>query len=177
MQILANSILILGVCLGVIGAAGFTEPVQDGAYAFFAAGILGCIIGGVLVRRATRVGGAGTHHAAAAVGDLQQRVESIARRVGTLEESMTQMEGPAFCAEIDDLLAGEYFELGSRSEEYTQLLGFSAYAQVWGGVAVAERLLARAWSIATDGHLDEAREEVPLARAQLAGAMQAIEGI
>ena len=41
MHILANSILILGVCLGVIGAAGFTEPVQDGAYAFFAAGVLG----------------------------------------------------------------------------------------------------------------------------------------
>lgn len=177
MVALANSILILGVCLGVIGAAGLTDPVQDGAYGFFAAGMVACVAGGVLFRRATRVGGESDAHAAAAVGDLQQRIESIARRVGSLEERMPELDGPAFCEEVNDLLAGEYFELGSRAEEFSQLLGMSRYTQVWGGVAVAERLLARAWSMATDGALDEAREEIPLARAQLAGAVQAVESL
>ena len=57
------------------------------------------------------------------------------------------------------------------------MLGMSRYTQVWGGVAVAERLLARSWSLATDGALDEAREEIPLARAQLASAVQAVESL
>lgn len=175
MHALANTILILGVCLGVIGAAGFTDPVQDGAYGFFAAGIVACTIGGVLLRRESRSRGDGNAHAAAAVGDLQQRVESIARRVGSIEESMSQLDAGSFATEVDELLAGEYFELGSRSDDYIQLLGFGKFTQVWGGVAVAERLLARAWSMATDGFLAQAQEEIPLARAQLASAVQAAE--
>lgn len=177
MLALANSILILGVCLGVIGAAGFTDPVQEGAYGFFAAGIIACVIGGVLLRRETRATGNGSDHAAAAVGDLQQRVESIARRVHGLEESMSELDAHHFATEVDDILAGEYFELGSRSDDYIQLLGFGKFTQVWGGVAVAERLLARAWSMATDGFLAEAQEELPLARAQLATAVQAAESL
>jgi hypothetical protein len=177
MLAIANTILILGVCLGVIGAAGFTDPVQDGAYGFFAAGIVACTIGGFLVRRETRSRGDGHAHAAAAVGDLQQRVESIARRVGDIEESMGQLDASRFASEVDELLAGEYFELGSRSDDYIQLLGFGKFTQIWGGVAVAERLLARAWSMATDGALAEAQEEIPLARAQLASAVQAAESL
>lgn len=177
MVALANSILILGVCLGVIGAAGLTDPVQDGAYGFFAAGTVACVAGGVIFRRATRAGGESSAYAAAAVGDLQQRLESIARRVSSIEERMSELEGPAFCDEVNGLLVGEYFELGSRAEEFSQLLGMSRYTQIWGGVAVAERLLARAWSMATDGALDEAREEIPLVRAQLAGAVQAVESL
>lgn len=177
MLALANSILILGVCLGVIGAAGFTEPVQEGAYGFFAAGLVACTIGGLLLRRESRSRGDGNAHAAAAVGDLQQRVESIARRVGGIEASMAGLDAGSFAKQVDELLAGEYFELGSRSDDYIQLLGFGKFTRVWGGVAVAERLLARAWSMATDGFLDEAQEEIPLARAQLASAVQAAESL
>lgn len=174
---LANTILILGVCLGVVGAAGFTDPVQDGAYAFFAAGIAACVAGGIMLRRATRAGGSGSSHAAAAVGDLQQRLQAIAARVGQLEGAMGGMDRSAFCEEVDDLLAGDYFELGSRSDEYMQLLGMGPYTQVWDGVAGAERLLARAWSIGTDGYLDEARAEIPLARGRLEAAVQATERV
>ena len=54
------------------------------------------------------------------------------------------------------------------------LLGFSKYAGIWDGVASAERLLSRAWSMATDGHLQEAIEELPRARAQIERACAAM---
>ena len=63
--------------------------------------------------------------------------------------------------------------LTSKHEEIVSLVGFSAYARAWEGVATAERLLARAWSVATDGHLEEARGELPAAREWLEKACAA----
>ncbi len=61
-------------------------------------------------------------------------------------------------------------------DELIQLIGFNQYARIWDGVAVAERLLARAWSMYTDGHPDEAAQELPLARTALDNAVEAMRG-
>jgi len=174
---LPTLILILGVCFGVVGAAGFTDPPQDGAYLAFAVGIGCCIAGGLMLRRAAAATGNGESHLAAAAGELSQRLEAIAGQVRDLESRMQQLPREGFCAEIDEILQGEYFELTRRNEQYTAQLGFSHYSQVWTGVAVGERLLARAWSIATDGHYDEAKTEIPQVRAQLQSALQQAEAI
>jgi hypothetical protein len=176
MIVIGNLFLILGVCLGTVGAAGFADPPEPKSYGMFAVGLILVVIGGVALRRANRSSGAaGSEHALAAVGDLQMRLVAIARRIGEIDESKDALQSDEFCRQIDDLLTGQYFELGARNEEFQQLLGFSKYSQVWSGVAVAERLMSRAWSIATDGHFDEAKEELPLARAEIEGSVQASE--
>lgn len=172
---IGNLLLILGMCLGTVGAAGFTDPPEDFAYGWFGAGILLVIAGGLTVRRTTRSSGAGSEHLAAAVGDLQMKVQFIAQRVGEIDVAKDELSSDDFCHQIDSLLSGEYFELGARNEEYQQLLGFSKYSKVWTGIAVCERLLARAWSIATDGHFDEAKAELPLAKAEIQGSVQVSE--
>ena len=80
----------------------------------------------------------------------------------------------ALRARVEEILEGELFEVTSRFEATLTTLGFTDYAAVWEGVANAERLLNRAWSMATDGHLAEARAEVPLARANLERAVAAL---
>jgi hypothetical protein len=172
---IGNLLLILGVCLGTVGAAGFTDPPEDGSYGMFGAAMVLVVAGGLTVRRATRSSTAGTEHLAAAVGDLQLKVQSIAQRVGEIDEAKDSLSSEEFCSQVDDLLTGEYFELGARNEEYQSMLGFSKYSKVWSGIAVCERLLARAWSIATDGHFDEAKAEMPLAKAEIQGSVQASE--
>ncbi|MBC8403670.1 MAG: hypothetical protein H8E15_00465 [Planctomycetes bacterium] len=175
MIIIGNLLLILGVCLSTVGAAGFADTLEDLSLEMFSAGILLVIIGGLTVRRATRSSGAGTEHLAAALGDLQLKIQTIATRVSEIDEAKEILESVDFCKQIDDLLCGEYFELGARNEEFQQLLGFSKYSKVWSGIAVCERLLARAWSIATDGHFAEAKEELPLARAEIQNSLQVSE--
>ena len=175
MIIIGNLFLILGVCFSTVGAAGFAEAPEDFSYEVFGVGILLVVIGGLTVRRATRSSGAGTEHLIAVLGDLQLKIQTIATRVGEIDDSKDALESDDFCKQIDVLLCGEYFELGARNEEFQQLLGFSKYSKVWSGIAVCERLLARAWSIATDGHFAEAKEELPLARAEIQSSLQVSE--
>lgn len=174
---IGNLLLILGMCLGTIGASGFSDPPQDMSYGFFGFGMVLLVAGGLTVRRATRSSAAGAEHMAAAVGDLQMKIQAIAKRVDEIDQSKDSLEAEVFCEQIDQLLSGEYFELGAKNEEYQLLLGFSKYSKVWSGIAVCERLLSRAWSIATDGHYDEARKELPLAKAEILASVKAAESL
>jgi hypothetical protein len=127
-------------------------------------------------RARTRASGA----AAAGLDARRAEIEELLTRVRTLIHRLTAdaknggavgasaLERSALLARIDALFSGELFDLTSRHEEVAALLGFEKYARVWDGVAAAERRLARVWSLATDGHLEEALEELP-------GARQAIE--
>ncbi len=175
--LLGNLLLILGVCFSAVGAAGFAEPPEDGSYGAFGLGLVLVVAGGLTLRAAKRVSGADLGHGVAAVGDLQQRIEKIALCVIAIDNEKESLPREEFCQRIDELLAGDYFELGNRHEEYLQLLGFGRFTKVWDGIAVCERLLARAWSMATDDHLEEAREELPLARQAFEGSVQAVEAL
>jgi hypothetical protein len=174
---LGNLFLILGVCLGTVGAAGFTDPPEPESWVLFSLGLVGVVVGGTMLRRSTRPSTSGSEHTAAAIGDLVHRVESIAREVGNIDQAKDQMSAEEFCARLEGLSTGEYFDLGSRSDEFQQQLGFGSFSKVWSGIAVCERLLARAWSMATDGHLDQAREEIPMARAEIEASLQAAESL
>jgi hypothetical protein len=172
MAILARTLLVLGVCLGAIGAAGFGEEIERGAWPLFLSGIVASLIGGLLLRRALRrrieegEGGNLTREG------LATALAAIAEEVVRLDDERESLDGETFCRRIDTLLTGACFELGSRNEDYARLLGPSAFAGIWEGFAVSERLLARAWSIATDGHLEEAREELSRARAPIVSAAE-----
>ncbi|RMH04333.1 MAG: hypothetical protein D6702_03405 [Planctomycetota bacterium] len=169
--LLARLVLVVGFCLATVGSAGFAEPVEDGAWGLLIAGLAATVAGGLalraLQRRRIAAGAAGGGLApaglAAALTEIQREVQSLAAAAAGL--------GPAeLAARIDPILSGPCFELGSRNEAYARLLGAEAFARVWSGFAVAERLLARAWSMATDGFPEEARAELPRAEEAISAA-------
>lgn len=185
MKPLANLLLVLGVCVGALGASGFHTPfgaaqaavAEEWAIALFALGLVLLGAGGVTLRaargvRADEDGGAATGKRA-----YREAIDAIHARVAELDDAKERLSGDELRERIGELLAEEYFDLTSRSDALIALVGFSDYARVWEGVATAERLLARCWSMCADGHRDEGVAELPLARASLAGAAKAARAL
>lgn len=233
---LSKLLVVLGFCLGALGAAGFhapSDPVEASrqenaeeldasisarstetlAWPFFAGGLGLLLLGGFLSRRGDG-GGAGARDGdgravsgsstwpseravpasdpsadggpggAAAEGEqataraeFLTMLEGLRDQVATLDDEKQGLSADDIRGRIDALISGPWFDLTQRNEELMQLLGFAGYARVWEGVATAERLLARCWSMATDGHLEEGLEELPHAReniARAAGEMAAL---
>ena len=178
MKLLANLVLVLGFCVGTVGAAGFAEPRESLALPLLAVGLAGVFAGGFLTRWARR---AAVEDAAPGAGGrlglFRDLLEKIRVGVEGLDREKESLPADDFRERIDRLLREEYFDLTSRNDELASLVGFAGYARVWEGVATAERLLARAWSMATDGYLAEARGEIPLAHEHLERSAKELAGI
>ncbi len=179
MKNFANFLVVLGVCLGALGASGFHTPAsgegtrEDNALTLFAFGIAALAVGGFISLKNRRAAVApGTAHAGKLA--ILAELEAIRSIVVELDDGRAHLSSEAVRERIDALLETEYFDLAEKREELIQLLGFSGFAKVWDGVAVAERLLARAWSMCTDGHDEEGFAELPLARAALDNALVAM---
>ena len=106
--------------------------------------------------------------------DFAALLEAIRLEIQSIDDAKADLSAENLAQQIDNLLKNSFFDLTARHEEFAALLGFSKYAGIWDGVASAERLLSRAWSMATDGHLEEAIEEIPRARAQIERACAAM---
>jgi len=169
--LLSRSLLVFGFCCAAVGAAGFDDPIEPLAWPLFGGGVVGAVVGGLLLRRAQRRRTAeGSGADALSLAGIAVALEAIAAEVTAIDEARETIEGEELCTRIDTLLTGAYFELGARNEDYARILGPATFARIWEGFAISERLLARTWSIATDGHLDEARAELPRARAGIEAA-------
>jgi hypothetical protein len=172
-KVFAWVLIACGFCAGTAGAAGMAWPPEPGARAFFGAGLLAMITGGFLSRTARlgsrRAGESERSRKVAFAGAITELRDLVA----ALERESPRLPAAELHRRLDGLLSKELFELGSRHEELAAVLGFASYARVWEGIALAERLLARAWSLVTDGHAEEALEELPLARAGLERAAEA----
>ena len=177
MRILGNLLLVLGTCLAAVGAAGFADTPESGAWPFFLGGLALCLAGAQFSRLAGKDAAGPAHHPIAVVGSLRKRLRTIVESVAFLDQTRDEIGSEEFCSRVDDLLRGAFFEMGLRVDEYQRLLGFSDYSRVWEGVAIGERLLARSWSMATDGHFAEALEEIPLAKEALARALGRLESL
>ena len=174
MSILYKILLVLGFCLATVGAAGFHETIQNGAIAMFAGGIALMFVGWFQGRRmAPSAEEAEGAKDVGLEGQSKELIGVIYAKVVALDEQKSELSSDEIRKRIDDLLAGEYFDLTSRNEELAKLIGFNTYAKVWEGIASAERQLARVWSLATDGFLEEGLESLPLARKNLERAAQA----
>ena len=181
MKLIAKFLIVVGFCVGTLGAAGFQTPAGDGtrtteqyAWLLFGGGFVVMTMGGVLGRSSREVP---AHAKEAEAGDRAVHLVRIATArdaVARLDAERVGLDGHALRARLEEVLEGELFDVTSRFEDTLASLGFTDYAAVWEGVANAERLLNRAWSMATDGHVDEAREELPLARANLERAVAAL---
>lgn len=186
MNLLLRLIFIIGVCLATVGSAGFHDPFKSGhaadkgglyetwAPALFSAG-LGVIVVGTLVRRSVRqqVAIAGTERIAAARDSILALLSCVRDKVADLGDSAVRLDREELCTRVDHLLNQEYFDLVEKREDLIQLAGFNDFARIWDGVAAAERLLARVWSMATDGYLREAVQELPRALSNLDRALAA----
>ena len=177
MRLFAKFLLVLGTCLAAVGAAGFTENPENEAWVFFLGGLILCFAGTRFQRISIQEEAGPAHHSAAVMGGLRGRLRAALKATIFLDETCDEIGEEEFCSRLDELLRGEFFEMGGRVEEYQRLLGFADYSRVWEGVAIGERLLSRAWSMATDGHLEEAFMEIPLARAALSRALERLENL
>ena len=174
MKSLANLIVVIAFCSGTVGAAGMSAPPESAAPWLLGLGVVGILVGGIWGRSLARksVGEAGDDVESRET--LRRQLEVIREIVVDLDENKAELTSDELTERIDQLLKNEYFDLTSRHEELMKLLGFAEYARIWEKVATAERLLARVWSIATDGHLEEALEDLPNARRQLDRACEAV---
>ncbi len=180
MKLLINLILVAGFCLGTVGAAGFHVPMdaefleahpdagtEPLAWPLFGVGLGLVFVGGYLSRLERKALVSGDGENGGLKGQAAALLETIRDHVVELDEKKAELSSEEVRERIDHLLANDYFDLTSKNEELAGLLGFSDYARVWEGVAIAERLLARTWSMATDGYLEQGLLELPRARQQL----------
>jgi len=177
MVLLANVILILGFCTATVGAGGFARTPEPLAWPLFLGGLAVTAAGGIFLRR-LRAKGVGKGQAPSGrKAEFVAMMETIRDRIVELDEKKGEIPPKELCRRIDALLRGEYFDLTSRSEELVGLVGFRCYARVWEGVAVAERLLSRAWSISTDGWHEEAVLELPILRKEFENACREMAAV
>ena len=174
MKALAQLLIVAGFCVAAIGAAGFDKKLEPEAIPLFAGGMIALFIGAFLAKSTAKTAVTETQS-----GDLaiRSQVEGIRDIVIELDEQKANLSSEVLCERIDNLLRNEYFDLASRNDEIAAQLGFNDYAKVWDGIAIGERLLARVWSIATDGHHEEALESLPQARQNLERAAEAAAAV
>ena len=173
-------LIILGFCAAALGGAGLGKPADgnsvssDLAWVIFCCGTLALVAGGILQKLARKKPGGHGEGEASAENYFSELFEGIRQEIHSLDDSKTDFSEKELTAKIEDLLKARFFDLTSRHEELAALLGFSQYARIWDGVASTERLLSRCWSMATDGHLEEAIEELPRARTHFERACAAM---
>lgn len=190
MKFLPNILYVVGVCIAVVGGAGFHDPTETGrdgvtaranetlAWPLFAGGMVMIVAGGVVRRSAKPASTSPTGEHASGTGDDHMRLISAIRdTVAELDDKKSAMSQQELCTKIDDLLNGAFFDLVDKREALLDRLGFADYAKIWDGVATAERQLARVWSIATDGYLAQALEDLPAARANMDRALREMSAV
>lgn len=190
MKYLPNFLYVMGVCIAVVGGAGFHNPTETGrdgvadaksetlAWPLFGGGMVVIALGGIAQRAAKTDAIGPVDESASAASDEDKRlISNIRDTIVDLDDHKSTFAREDLCTRIDDLLSGDFFDLVDRREALLARLGFADYARVWEGVATAERQLARVWSIATDGYLAEALEDLPTARANIDRALKEISAI
>jgi hypothetical protein len=190
----ARALIILGFCAASIGAAGLRIPPTPGetlslietplfsqhpvpvssALTIFICGTVALVTGGILLKVAKKSTAAAGKGGDGTIKEFAAMLEGIRGEIQAVDDSLDKLTAEEFTRRIDELLKNQYLDLTLRNEELAGLLGFSKYAKIWDGVASAERLLSRAWSMATDGHLEEAIEELPRARTHIERACDAM---
>lgn len=188
---LPNLLMVLGFCVGSIGATGFHSPAdsangvapeggeapaaeQPGTESYAWALLLGGLallgVGSFLARSAK--GAADDEGKSGAVDAIRKELAEIQTLVAGLDDAKGSLENAELMSRIDDMRTGVLFDIGSRSDSFAARIGFDDYARIWGDFAACERLLNRSWSMAADGHGEESRAEIPLARAAISSAVE-----
>ncbi len=178
MKALSQLLIVLGFCVAAIGAAGFDRTPEPEAWPLFGGGLVALAAGAFLAKQTAKAeDGAAAAQSSGRGLEIQSKIEVIRDMVVKLDDEKEGLSPNTLCERIDSLLRNEYFDLASNNEDIAKELGFNDYARVWDGIAVGERLLARVWSISTDGFHEEALKSLPDARRNLERAASAAAAI
>ena len=183
MSKLAKLLIVLGVCVGALGSSGFHTPysrrddasppgAEALAWPLFLVGLALLGAGGFVAWSGRRESVRDPHRARSSLSAHAGKLMQIRDTVAALDDQRTELSAGEARERIGALLSGDLFDFTSNSDEFVTLLGFKEYARLWEGVANAERLLARCWSMATDGYVEQGIEELPLARKNLDHAVE-----
>lgn len=156
----------IGILLAIAGAAKL--PAKMGEYPdswpIFAAGAALAVVGLVL----WRIGAAKEAKAnAMSGGDGQDPVKLLRDLVpatDTLVAEMDTLDHAGTCDRVDVLLDTYVLPFAEVRQRMIDRFGMGPGAEILVTLAYGERMLNRAWSAASDGHLPEARAVIPDAR-------------
>jgi hypothetical protein len=191
--------LCLGMIVALVGA-GHLAPDPSGAWRsqpawpLYGAGVFGMLVCVVAFRRHQRVrhGEAAADATLAVFARLREAVEAVreGRPAGlaALSSAATPLplevllaapapeEEPGYLLwlklQLDPILDDLFPRIMDGRAAFRSRHGPKRFAQVFSGLARAERLLLRAWSAAVDGYADEARQSLQRAADQLAHTAQ-----
>jgi len=155
-------VAILGTWIGYVGMA---IAIVSGAYwpdprwGMMAIGLV--VLGaGIVVKR--KAGAPPLDRETHARGQLAERSGSLTegiRATATGARELAELAPTLHLEEVkrrvEDLVHLGPARLGEAQEAVSARVGFAHYAEVMGPLAIAERLLWRAWSAASDGHRPE----------------------
>jgi hypothetical protein len=108
-----------------------------------------------------------------AAHDLPASLRALVERVRGDEG----LEGAALVTAIEDVLRGHVEAIAAAQDDVLRRRGFESWARLMGPTAVAERLLHRAWSAASDGHREEAERSLTEAVTHAEDAARAALGL
>jgi hypothetical protein len=153
-------LLVLGCIAGVIAGAA---PLEVKAFGYPTMALLAAVSAALLLcgtwmrfagdreraaGESTSVGGS-----IAAAGEAML---ALPAEVRALRSHAAALEPSALAAEIDQLIAKRIYPVLEAQSALVAAQGFARYASHTSPWAAGERMLYRAWSAATDGHLPEA---------------------
>ncbi|HJZ84394.1 MAG TPA: hypothetical protein VKN99_04445 [Polyangia bacterium] len=163
-------LLVLGVCVGAVGAAR-VEPGVD--WWIVGAGATLLLAGAVAARVAARVEARRVKPGSA--DDPLAELTPLTQELAALASSGAQLELATLIGRLDSVL--------ERIDRFAQArplllarLGSQRFAELLGQLATGERLLARAWSAAADHHLPECQAALAGGLARTQAAVQALSG-
>ncbi len=157
-------VLYVGLAISMASAATWPRPWWIGV-------ILGLVVIGVgIVMR--RLGGAVAEeiHGSGAATEgsrlsTMETVQQVKTGIEALLASLQELDEEAIKKRIETLQQDGPERVGASQESLAARFGFARYAEVMSPLAIAERLLHRAWSAAADGHRPECerslREALP----------------
>lgn len=166
MKWLASLVIAAGT-IGASIAVARSEPTVSGWVSAWqvdvplAVGSLVVLIAGVVLLR--RVRAVEARKATGPGGTLSRARESLgeaARTVAGLAGALGAADLGGLHGSLDELLTGPVADFVENRDAITERFGMALYGEVMGPFARGERYLNRAWSAATDGYLEEAREYV-----------------
>lgn len=188
--LLPNILMTVGFCLGTVGAAGFHSPAlsassledatastESFAWPLLLVGFALLFTGFTLSRMAVGKRKSAEDSHGGALDLLRVKLPVILEAVVSMDESKETLSDQGLLDQIDDILTGDFLLVASRNDELTKEMGFENFARVWEGVAVAERLLNRTWSMTADGHKQLGILELPKARMNLESSVRALESV
>jgi hypothetical protein len=170
MKILGHTLTWIGFLAGAFLAVEQAEGVDLPRF-FLALGV--GVAGVALVRFALYREASHEDKLVTDIATLRSSLEKVVADVAALDRAKETVDVYDLRYKIDDFRV-DLNDFVEARESIAHRFGLAAYGEVMSHFAAAERYLNRVWSASTDGYVDEAREYIGRAGAQLAEAKEAL---